>query len=281
MLSTRDILRKIKVVTNIQQICKAMKTVSSIKLRKAEESVQAAVPYARGIREMVAMLTNIERDNQLFKENNEAETRAVIVIGADKGLAGSFNANLLRFASQYIQKFDKVITIPIGRKVYDQFTYRKYNIDSGIPLIGGNPEFYTYAAIADHLVEIYLKGDINGADLVYTHPGGKVFAEKLLPIENTDSANNDEISTPSDIIFEPSAPAILKDLLPRYLRTILYSAVLSSIAAEHSARVAAMSLASDNAEELIGNLQTEYNKSRQTTITNELIDIIGAAEALN
>jgi len=282
MLSTRDILRKIKVVTNIQQICKAMKTVSSIKLKKAEESVQSALPYSLGIKKIVLTLTNIERENPLFKENLDAKTRAVVVIGADKGLAGSFNTNLLRHATQYIQGLKgDVVTVPIGRKVYDNFSYKKFDIDSGVPLIGGTPEFYTYAAIADHLVDLYLKGKINGADIIYTHAGGKVYTEQLLPISKSNDAQIEEEQTPQDMIFEPSAGKILSRLLPRYLRTIIYSSVLSSVAAEHSARVAAMSMASDNAEELIGNLETEYNKSRQTTITNELIDIVGAAEALN
>lgn len=275
MLSTRDIQRKIRTVRNIQQICRAMKTVSSIKLRKAEERILAARPYSDALRAMVMKLGNIADLQHPLLESRDVITSGIVGISADKGLAGSFNTNVVRDATNLVKARQQVITIPIGRKMADAFRRNQFTIASAISPMGTAPEFSEIAALADYIGDSFICGRMDRVELVYSQYGGRVSILQLLPI----LPPSDE-DTPADFIFEPNPKVILEQLLPRYLRTILFTAVLSSIAAEHAARVSAMSLATENADDLISRLTMEYNKSRQATITNELTDIVGAAEAL-
>jgi F-type H+-transporting ATPase subunit gamma len=199
----------------------------------------------------------------------------VVAISADKGLSGSFNTNLIREASNLVRSMMNVRTVTIGRKVTDAFRRQGFDNVAAISPLGNTPEYRAIAALADQLGEMFVRGEWDRVDLVFTQFGGRVNTIQLLPI---DPPAGQEPS--GDFIFEPNAEEILNQLLPRYLRTVLYTAVLSSVAAEHAARVAAMSLATENADELISSLTMQYNKSRQATITGELTDIVGAAEAL-
>lgn len=275
MLSTRDIKRKIRTVRNIQQICRAMKTVSSIKLRKAEERILAARPYSDALRSMVMKLGNITDLQHPLLESREVVTSGVVAISADKGLAGSFNTNVLRDATNLVKARQQAVTIPIGRKMADAFRRNHFTIASAISPMGTVPEFSEIAALADFIGESFITGKMDRVELVYSQYGERVSILQLLPI-----LPPTDVDTPADFIFEPNPTDILAQLLPRYLRTVLFTAVLSSVAAEHAARVSAMSLATENADDLISRLTMEYNKSRQATITNELTDIVGAAEAL-
>lgn len=275
MLSTRDIQRKIRTVRNIQQICRAMKTVSSIKLRKAEERIVAARPYASALREVVARLCGVEYPHPLLEVHSEIRRTGVVAISADKGLAGSYNTNVIRDASNLVRGIDDVQVIPIGRKMTDSFRRQGFQIETAISPLGAVPEFRTIAALADQIGDLYARGVWDRVDIVYTEFGGRVTIEQLLPIQPP--AGEEVIG---DFIYEPNPGAILERILPRYLRTLLFTAVLSAVAAEHAARVAAMSLATENADDLIGRLTLEYNKSRQASITSELVDLVGAAAAL-
>jgi len=275
MLSTRDIQRKIRTVRNIQQICRAMKTVSSIKLRKAEERILAARPYADALSAMVMSLGGESDYQHPLLQVREVMRTGVVAISADKGLAGSFNTNLIRDAANLVKSQSGVRTITIGRKVSDAFRRMGFEIEASLNPLGNNPEFRTIAALADRIGLLYVQGVWDRVDLVFTQFGGRVTTMQLLPILPPEG---DEVN--ANYIFEPDPAAIIDQLLPRYLRTVLYTSILSSVAAEHAARVAAMSLATDNAEDLISTLTMDYNKSRQASITGELTDIVGAAEAL-
>lgn len=275
MLSPRDIQRKIRTVRNIQQICRAMKTVSSIKLRKAQEAITAARPYADALREMVSFLSCGGECNHSLLQVHQTDTRnGVVAISSDKGMAGSYNANLIRTATNLIKEKNDVIVFPIGRKVADAFRRTGMNIDTAITPLG-TPEFHVIAALADHIGEQYTSGKLDHVELIYTRFGLGIVSMQLLPIVPPD----DNVGA-GNFIFEPSPEVIIDSILPRYLRTMLFTAVLSSVAAEHAARVASMSLATENADELIDKLTMEYNKSRQSNITRDLTDIVGAAEAL-
>jgi F-type H+-transporting ATPase subunit gamma len=274
MLSTRDILRKIRTVRNIQQICRAMKTVSSIKLRKAEERIQAARPYADALADVVGSLGGGEATHPLLMQR-EVRRTGVVAISADKGLAGSYNTNIVREATRLVQAQGDALTVPIGRKMTDAFRKAGFPQYTAISPIGATPEFRTYAALADGIGAQYIAGVWDRVLLIYTQFNGGIVTQQLLPI--VPQAGRDAYH---DFLYEPSQERILEQLLPRYLRTLVYTAVLSSVAAEHAARVAAMSLATENAEELIATLTMDYNKSRQAAITGELGDIVGAAEAL-
>lgn len=275
MLSTRDIQRKIRTVRNIQQICRAMKTVSSIKLRKAEERILAARPYAEALSDMVQSLGREGEYEHPLLAVREVKRVGVVAISADKGLAGSFNTNLIREASNLVKASANVTTVALGRKVADAFRRQGFAIEAAVNPLGNSPEFRDIAALADHIGALYANGMWDAVELVYTRYGGRIERMQLLPI-----VPPEEDLLGGSVIFEPDPAAILQQVLPRYLRTVLFTAVLSSIAAEHSARVAAMSLATENADDLIDSLTMEYNKSRQATITGELTDIVGAAEAL-
>ncbi|HEY3417686.1 MAG TPA: ATP synthase F1 subunit gamma [Armatimonadota bacterium] len=275
MLSTRDIQRKIRTIRNIQQICRAMKTVSSIKLKKAEERIRASRPYAGALREMVSHLVGAEYPHPLL-EVREVQTTGIVAISADKGLAGSYNANLVREALRLVRKQDSAVkVVPIGRKVNDTFRRAGFDIELAIPNLGQSAEFRSIAALADQIGERYAQGVWDRVELIYTEFGGKVTVQQLLPILPPEGEE-----AHGDIIYEPSPAAIIEQILPRYLRTVLFTAVLSAIAAEHAARVAAMSLATENADDLISQFTMDYNKSRQAAITNELSDIVNSAEAL-
>ena len=275
MLSTRDIKRKIRTVRNIQQICRAMKTVSSIKLRKAEERVLAARPYADALRQIVLNLGGAGETSHPLLQVREVNRVEVVAISADKGLAGSFNANLVREAVRQVRALQQPLTVTIGRKVSDTFRREGFDIQTSISPMGGNPEYRVFAALADQIGTDFISGVVDQVDLVYAQFGGKVTTVQLLPIIPPEGESSN-----TNFIFEPNPEAILEQLMPRYLRTVLYTAVLSSVAAEHAARVAAMSLATENADDLIVKLTMDYNKSRQATITGELTDIVGSAEAL-
>ncbi|MHB9026593.1 MAG: ATP synthase F1 subunit gamma [Armatimonadota bacterium] len=274
MLSTRDIQRKIRTIRNIQQICRAMKTVASIKLRKAEERIRASRPYAAALREMVSHLVGAEYAHPLL-EVRDIQSTGVVAISADKGLAGSYNANLVRESLRLVRSLDTVKVVPIGRKINDAFRRAGYPFELVLPSLGQSGEFRSIAALADQIGERYAQGVWDRVELVYTEFGGKVTVQQLLPILPPEGEEPH-----GDIIYEPDPAAIIEQILPRYLRTVLFTAVLSAIAAEHAARVAAMSLATENADDLISQFTMDYNKSRQAAITNELSDIVNSAEAL-
>ena len=274
MQSTQDIQRKIRTVRNIQQICRAMKTVSSIKLRKAEERFRQAQPYADALQQAVFSLAGVEGNHPLL-EIREVQRTGVVAISADKGLAGSYNTNIIREATTLVRSLGEVGVIPLGRRITENFRRHEFAIEASISPLGSMPEFRGIAILADQIGDLYTSGSFDRVLLVYNRFGKGVVTEQLLPIEPIGAEE-----TPGDFIFEPNPDAILQQLLPRYLRTLLYSSVLSAIAAEHAARVAAMSLATENADDLISQLTMDYNKSRQSAITRELTDIVGAAEAL-
>jgi F-type H+-transporting ATPase subunit gamma len=276
MQSTRDIQRKIRTVRNIQQICKAMKTVSSIKLRKAEERIVAARPYADAMRAMTAGLTEAEATHPLLAVRDEVRHVGLVAISADKGLAGGYNTRLLREVITFVHEQTAPVRVfPIGRKVADAARRLQYEVASPISPMGSEPQYRTFADLADAIGQQYALGELDRVVLVFTLFGGPVTVQQLLPITAPEG-----VEPAGDVIYEPNPAAILNELLPRYLRTMLHTAVLSAIAAEHAARVTAMTLATENAEELIAKLTMDYNKSRQAAITGELGDIVGAAEAL-
>ncbi len=278
MLSTRDIQRKIRTVINIQKITKAMKTVSNIKLRKAEERIKAASPYADALRGLVSRLDASDFNHPLM-QNRDVKNVLIVAISADKGLAGSYNSNIIKESVIAAKKWGNdgknVQIITVGRKVTDSMRRNGYDINTTISPLGSHPEFSTIAALADDIGKLYIDEKVDHVELVYTRFGEKAVNIQLLPLE---TPKEDEPT--GAYLYEPNSEQILDAILPRYLRTTLFTAVISSVASEHAARVAAMSLATENADEMITDLTLEYNKSRQAAITTELGDIVGAAEAL-
>jgi F-type H+-transporting ATPase subunit gamma len=278
MLSTRDIKRKIRSVGNIEQICRAMKAVSSVKLRRAQQRIRGARPYADHMSELLYRFAAGGAEHPYFQPR---PVRAVglIVITADKGLAGGFNVNIIRGAVTACQAAPAAGLITIGRKGTVFFTRRRYDVRATLSPMGSEPDFLQIAPLADTAARLFLEGAWDQVRLIYSAFRGGARTEiaeaQVLPIRPPRG-----MAPALDLLCEPPAAQILGRLLPRYLRTVLFTAVLDSVASEHAARVAAMTQATNNAEDMIRSLTLDYNKARQAGITGELLDIVGTAEAL-
>jgi len=279
MQSTRDIRRKIRSVANIQQITRAMKTVSSVKLRRAEGRIRAARPYAHQLAELVARMAGGEVEHP-YLVSRPHQRSGVVVISADKGLAGSFNVSVVREAVARLRALPQASAITIGRRGTDSLRRLGLPTEAALSPLGAEPASAQVAPIADLVGQLYREGRWDYVELVYTRFRGgtrvEVIRQQLLPVSRPEASG-----AVGDYLYEPAPQELLGLLMPRYLRTLVYTAVLDSAASEHAARVVAMSLATDNAEKLIDSLTLQYNKSRQSTITRELIDIVGTAEAVS
>jgi F-type H+-transporting ATPase subunit gamma len=277
MISTRDIRRKIRAVRNIQQICRAMKTVSLVKLRRAEARLYRARPYREALRRLAGRLAALLPEHRLLA-SREVKRSGLVVIGSDKGLAGGYNVNLLRFASSELDKRAGAAVLPLGRRAVDFFRRRGVELLGRLAPLGTEPDLAQLAPVAEQLLGLYRDGGLDEVLLVYTRfltrGQSEVQVERLLPIVPESSGGEWEW------LFEPAPERLLEELLPRFMRNALFVAALEASASEHAARVIAMTAASDNAEELVRDLTLHYNRARQAAITRELIEIAGAAEAL-
>jgi F-type H+-transporting ATPase subunit gamma len=282
MLSTRDIRRKIRTVRSIEQICRAMKTISSVKLRRAEQRILSARPYASGLTKVLQSLSaaaaEVGSDHPLLA-SRPCRTLGVITVSADKGLCGGYNANVIRETISALRRCEHAELITIGRKATSFFERHHWNIRFSLRPLPREVSYQSVRPAADAASRLFETGEWDAVQLIYTRflggTRGRVICQDLLPI----AAASAEGAAPQ-IIFEPPARKLLAELLPRYLRTLVLTAILEAIASEHGARVTAMTAATDNAEELIEGLTLDYNKVRQATITKELLDIVGTAEAL-
>lgn len=275
MLSTRDIRRKIQSVKNIEQICRAMKTVSSVKLRKAEARLGIIRAYEERLREMVSAAAAGLPDAPLFV-TRRVRRLALVVYTADKGLCGSYNANVFRATARHVEDLTAPVVAAVGRKAVRFFRRRGVAMVSELSPVPSDPTADHFRPLARTLQRGFEAGEWDRVDLVYTYflspSRQETRATTLLPLE--------PYAKPGDWIMEPEPAEFMRLLGPRYLMAALYRAVWEAIASEHAARVVAMTQATDNATELVESLQLEYNKARQAAITKELLDIVGAAEAI-
>jgi len=250
-----------------------------VRLRRAEERLHGARPYAQSLIDMVARLAVAGVGHPWIEERAEDSPVGLVVISSDKGLCGSYNVNLIRAAEDLARREDPVSLAALGRKAHDFFTRRGYQVRSRLVPLGAEPEWGQVAQVADAIGELYTTGAWNRVRLVYTQfvsaARTRVAAVDLLPVTAPAAA-----ARGVEYIYEPSPDELLVELLPRYLRTRLYVAALEAAASEHASRVIAMAAASDNAQEMLDDLTLSFNKARQALITRELTDIVGTAEAL-
>lgn len=282
MASARDIRRRIKSVKNIQQITKAMKMVAAARLRRAQERAIASRPYTDKIKEVLASVApNAKEAGHPLLAVREVEHIGHLVLSADKGLAGAYSSNLVKEVLPHIRGKNNVHLVTVGRKARDYFKRRGYPIDQEYFGFSEKPSYQDAVDLARHLAEKFAAGDYDEIYLTYTHfyspINQKPTTLKLLPVGSLPEGEN---VPDSEYIFEPSAGEVLGLLLPRYLETVIYGALLQSAASELGARMTAMGSATDNAQELISKLTLNYNKVRQATITREISEIVGGAEAL-
>ena len=282
MPSTIDIRRRIRSVKNTQQITKAMKVVSAAKLRRSQERMQAARPYAAMLRKVLSSLsTRIDAEAHPLLQSREEKNVLLLVITADKGLCGAFNTNIIKAATIAIRdhSWTSVELLPIGKKAVDYFKRRPIPLRHQATNIYQTLSPADARAIAEMFTEDFVSGRYDAVYVAYNEFKSvmqqNIRVEKLLPLERVEEENEASI----EYLFEPSAEKILSDLLPRHIEFQLYRMLLESIAAEHGARMTAMEAASRNASEMIDALTLSYNRIRQAAITKEIIEIVSGAQA--
>ena len=291
MASLIDIRRRLRSVKNTQQITKAMKMVSAAKLRRAQDRVVAARPYAKALRDVLASVSSraAEDAHPLLASRDEKRV-VLLVVAGDKGLAGAFNTNVQRAVTALLAErsgWESVTILPIGKKALDYWRRRRTPLTPRTYAgIFTRIEYAQAREIAEFLSTGFIDGSIDAAYAIYNEfrsvISQVVRVERLLPISRSESAVAAAPAggTPTEYIYEPGPEAILARLLPRYLEFVVFRILLESAAAEHGARMTAMDSASKNAGEMIDSLTLTYNRARQARITKELIEIVSGAAAL-
>jgi len=286
LATLRTIRRRIASVKSTQQITKAMKMVAAARLRKAQERMMRARPYSKSLDEVLGhVAAKVDHSLHPLLHEREPKRVAFVVVTGDRGLCGSFNANIIRRAANEInaarQNGRAVELITVGKKGFEHFNRRRYPILEKYINFFDKLDFSHAQDIAALIQERYVNGKLDRIYLVFNEFKSaiqqNIVVQQLLPI--VPRPPKDE-KYAADFLFEPSPVKILDNLCPRYLNVEIWHALLESFAAEMGARMAAMSTASDNAKELIVQLTLYYNKVRQASITRELMDIVGGAEAL-
>lgn len=284
MASMRDIKRRKSSITSTQQITKAMKLVATVKLQKARARAEGNEPYFRYMYSTIQkMLGETESFDHPFLAGGGSEKKALVVITSNRGLAGGYNQNIVKkVLSSGIDRKDALI-ISIGQKGHDALAGRGYEISADYSEMIDEPCFSEAQKIASELLDKYKKGEIGEIYLYYTHFKNTVShiptEIKLLPVEKGDEKENTE-SQGLQMNYEPSVEDALEQIIPSYVTSILYGAMAESSASENGARMQAMDSATDNAGDLIDELTLRYNQARQSSITQELTEIVAGAESL-
>lgn len=296
MASLRDIRKRIRSVKSSQKITKAMKLVAASKLRRAQESITAARPYAvelgSTLRRLSTRVGTTETGQAVHPllEVREPKRVLLVVITSDRGLCGAFNATILRRAERFVRenegKFEKLEVATIGKKAREYFARRKIATTRDFPGVFEQLNYMRAQEISKGLVEEFVAQDLDAVFLLYNEfksaISQKVVVQELLPV--TQAELPEESGQPKaeiDYLYEPSKDGVLEHLMPRYVTTLVWRALLESWASEQGARMTAMDSASKNAKELADKLTLSYNRTRQAAITRELMEIISGAEALN
>ena len=280
-----DIRRRIRSVKNTQQITKAMKMVSAAKLRRAQDAMFAARPYARKMMEVLnSLATRAEPGAHSLLQEHGDEKVLLVIVTADKGLCGGFNANIIRAAARFLDEArgkERHLELDlVGRKGRDFFRRRRYRVRSEHIGLFQSLQFPVAQRIAQSLIKSYVEREVDRIHIVYnefkTVIAQKVVVEQLLPIRKLEF---DPKEPPLDYLYEPAPRAIFDDMLPKHVEVQVWRALLESAAAEHGARMAAMDAATNNAGEMIDRLTLYMNKVRQAAITKEIIEVVSGAGA--
>ena len=287
MATLRDIKRRIRSVESTQKITKAMKLVAAAKLRRAQERIIGARPYAQKMGALLGSLVNrVGDDGHPLLVRRTGGRKRLVVITADKGLCGAFNSNVLRAALNFLREAGNVdlTLVVVGKKARDFYRRRQWTVKSEMLGFFDRLAYSHAQELAGGLMADYLAGDTDEVHLIYNEFRSvavqRVTRQQLLPIVQADVQAGEAGAATGEYIFEPGPDAILASLLPRHVTTQVYRALMESVAGEFGARMTAMEAASKNAKEMIGVLTIQYNKARQERITKELLDIVGGAEAL-
>ena len=290
MGNPKEIRTRISSIESTQKITSSMKLVSAAKLRRAQSSIQYLRPYSEKLNEILADLSTATAtmEQMPLYEQRAPEKVVIMAITSNKGLCGAFNSNIVKAVnnlveSQYAAQHQagNLQLICLGKKGREQLS-RLYPVMQSNEKLIDNPDFSEVSAICDELTQSFLKGEIDKVDIVYNQflnaATQRVTVEPFLPITNL--AAEETATSGNDYIIEPSPQEVLEELIPKIMRTQLYKTMCDSIASEHGARMISMTKATDNATEILRDLKLKYNNARQSSITNELIEIVSGAEAL-
>ena len=283
----KEIRKRIKSVSSTRKITKTMELVATSKMKRAQERVAAAGPYTEKLREVISAVASagLSSEIPLLEKRPEVKRVLVLLLTANRGLCGGFNANLIKLAKVTIaeqRELGREVRLEcVGKKGFGTLKFQGYEIARAITDIPDKPTFEDARRVVDPIVALFLEGEIDEVLIVYSHwisPGKHPpMVLKLLPIEPPDE---DKPARVLDFIFSPDAKEILADLLPRYVIQTMYTCIVMSIAGEQISRRTAMKSATDNAEEMLTDLTRTLNRARQAAITQEIAEIVGGAAAL-
>lgn len=290
MATLRDIRRRIGSVQSTRKITKAMEMVAAAKLRRNQARIEALRPYAGDMIEMmidVATYSEETRQYELLQER-EPRTVAVVAMTGDRGLAGAFNANVVRKAMAIERELrDQGVetrVLAVGRKGIGTLKFRGCTLEKSWQGLSDKPQYADAKEIAAELIRMYVSGEVDRVRLVYNHFTSPIeqtlMDDVVLPVPQEAVTDGDGERPPVSYIYEPAPEDILEGLLPAYVEIAVYRALLESSASEQGARMTAMRNASDSAEEMIGSLTLALNRARQAAITQEILEVVGGAEAL-
>jgi F-type H+-transporting ATPase subunit gamma len=285
MATLKVIRKRIGSIRNTQQITKAMKMVSAAKLRRAQEAAVQARPYAEKMTDLLKNLSaRVSREAHPLLTVREERKIYLLLFTSDRGLCGGYNANLIRAAEAFMRRDGagkEINLVLVGRKGADHFRRRRATIADRRANILATPAEELAADIAEKVIESFIKGEADAVYLLYSRFRSALSQvptlEKLLPMPVSENANVDQMT---EYLYEPGAEALLASLLPAVAQVAIFRALLEATASEHGARMTAMDSATSNASKMMGALTLQMNRARQASITRELMEIVGTAEAL-
>ena len=291
MPNLRDIKKRIVSVHSTSQITRTMEMVSTAKIKRAQERIESARPYALAMMELLGNVTRYAKGaaHPLLAQREDRRRVVAIAITSDRGLAGAFNSNILRLTENYMKEKQaagaEVDLITVGKKASAYFLYRGVQPTASYRDISDKPTFEDAKSIANHVIRAYSDEEIDEVVVLFNRfvnvADQSPELHQLLPIAGKvldDAAASSDVS--AEYLFEPDAESVLGDLLPSYVEALIFRSLMESAAAEHGARRKAMKSATDNATEMITTLTRSYNRARQAAITTEISEIIGGAAAL-
>ncbi len=291
MANLRDIKKRIVSVESTRQITRTMEMVATAKIKKAQTKIEAARPYALSMMEVLGNVARYAKgaEHPLLEEHEHRKRIVVIAVTSDRGLAGAFNSNILRLTENIISEESgngvTVDVIAVGKKAAGYLRYRGIDSIAAYRDLSDKPTFTDAKSIAAHVIEPFAEEKVDAVYVAFNRfksvAEQKSEVHQLLPIERRvveEAAEASDVS--AEYTFEPDAESVLVRLLPTYVETLIYRALMESAASEHGARRTAMKSATDNASEMITTLTRSYNRARQASITNEIAEIVGGAAAL-
>ena len=290
MASLKEVKTRINSVQSTRKITSAMKMVASAKLHKAQEAIENMLPYQRKLNKILTNFLSADLPVESpYTVERPVKRVAIVAFSSNGSLCGAFNANVLKLLLQTVGEYrelgqDNILIYPIGRKIEEAVKKLGFFPQGSYQQFADKPNYSEAAALAHTLMGLFVNKEVDRVELIYHHFKSigvqELLRERYLPIDLSDIGNQDaENRVVNDYIVEPSAEQLISDLIPQVLSQKIFTAALDSNASEHAARVLAMQVATDNANELIQELTKQYNKTRQQAITNELLDIVGGSMA--